>query len=297
MTWDIAVAGTLHIDDITTPHGHQSEVCGGSAVYFALAASHHAPLHVHGIVGSDAAADFSRILGSDNITQAGIVISPRPTFRWHAVHDYQRWVAVEIAAEQGCDPDWTARLTTDGAIAPVLFVGSMRPQLQLDILGQSSARLIGSDTMTTFISSERDTVMAVVEASDILFVNRDELQTLLPQFEGRWTEAAQSLLGNGRLRAVVVKAGPSGAACVTAAGVLARPAAPVAAVLDPTGAGDCLAGGFLGLCAAAERDDDAFFEDALDEGLRCAAAGIAAFGTDAIRGLASTRVPPASASG
>lgn len=86
------------------------------------------------------------------------------------------------------------------------------------------------------------------------------------------------MCGVGRLRAVVVKGGPQGASLVTADGVISRPPAPVASVVDPTGAGDALAGGFLGACAAAERDDGDFFVSALEAGLRCAASAIGEFG-------------------
>ena len=81
------------------------------------------------------------------------------------------------------------------------------------------------------------------------------------------------------MRAAVVKGGPEGAAVVTDDGVISRPAAAVERVMDPTGAGDALAGGFLAACAAAERDDIDFFATALDEGLRSAADAISQFGT------------------
>jgi sugar/nucleoside kinase (ribokinase family) len=80
-----------------------------------------------------------------------------------------------------------------------------------------------------------------------------------------------------------VTRGPDGAACVTQAGIVEEPAYAGAPVIDPTGAGDALAGGFLGFCARAGRDDDAVFTDALKEGVRCAADAIASFGVDALR--------------
>jgi sugar/nucleoside kinase (ribokinase family) len=96
----------------------------------------------------------------------------------------------------------------------------------------------------------------------------------------------RSLLGRGRLRALVVKAGPEGAVLVTTTTSLELPAAPVDTVVDPTGAGDAVAGGFLGLCAAACQDDDDVFPAALEEGLGRAAAAIGAFGTEGLRRLA-----------
>ena len=280
MTWEITVAGTVHLDDITTPHGRREEQCGGSAVYFSLAAAPSAPVHFYGIVGSDSADRFRAILGELPVELGGMTVSHTPTFRWHAVHDFEKWVALEIAAEPGCDPEWHPEFSPAAAAAPVLFLGSMSPAIQADLLRQSSARLIGSDSMTIFIGREHETVERVVESSDVLFLNRTELAALVPESGTDWRRGSQALLERGgRLRAVVVKAGPDGAALVTRDAVVERPAAAVAQVTDPTGAGDALAGGFLGACAAAERDDNEFFVQALEEGLRCAAAAIGEFGT------------------
>ena len=117
-----------------------------------------------------------------------------------------------------------------------------------------------------------------------------ELLSLVPG-TASWRAAAQSLLGRGRLRALVVKAGPMGAALVTASGTLERPAAPVDVVMDPTGAGDAVAGGFLGRCAVAQRDDEGFFPEALEEGLQAAAAAISSFGTAAVQSRSRASLP------
>ena len=280
MTWEITVAGTVHLDDITTPHGRREDQCGGSAVYFSLAAARSAPVHFYGIVGSDSAPRFHAILENLPVELAGMTVSDTPTFRWHAVHDFEKWVALEIAAEPGCDPEWRPTFTPEAAAAPVLFLGSMSPTIQADLLRQSRARLIGADSMTVFIGPEHEIVEHVVASSDVLFLNRTELAALVPGSADDWQTRALALLERGgRLRAVVVKAGPEGAALVTRDSVVERPAAPVARVTDPTGAGDALAGGFLGACAAAERDDNEFFVAALEAGLACAAAAIGEFGT------------------
>jgi sugar/nucleoside kinase (ribokinase family) len=171
----------------------------------------------------------------------------------------------------------------------VLFVGSMDPRQQRDVLAQGRWRLVGSDSMVRHIEGDREAVLDVVAASDILFLNRSELSVLVKAPEDEWAASARVLLGRGRLRAVVVKGGPLGAACVSAGGIVDREAHPVEPVVDPTGAGDSLAGGFLGACAASERDDDAFWPLALDAGLRCAADAIAAFGTSALRAGSAIR--------
>jgi len=288
MPWQATVAGTIHLDDITTPHGRRERQLGGSALYFALAASPLAPVHLNGICGQDAEAEVRAILEGLPVDLQGLAVSAAPSFRWHAVHDFQRWVAETVAEEPGCEPEWRPRLSPAAAAAEVLFLGSMAPALQAEVLRQSRARLVGVDSMTCYTGPERQAVLGVVAGCDVLFLNRVELRSLVPEATG-WREAAEGLLGRGRLRALVVKAGPMGAALVTRGSLIELAAAPVETVIDPTGAGDGVAGGFLGLCAATRRDDEEFFVAALEEGLRAAAATISTFGTTGLRRLATAR--------
>jgi sugar/nucleoside kinase (ribokinase family) len=288
MAWEIAVAGTVCLDDVTTPHGRRENMQGGSAVYSALAASRYAPVRLVGSVGSDGVDSVLRTLQGCDVDTEGLETSDAPTMRWWAHHDFEQWVTGDERTEQGSYQEWTPRLPEAARAAPVLFIGSMRPELQIEALRQSRAQLIGSDSMSVYIGRSNADVRAVAEDSDILFLNRSELAGMTGMEPRDWIESARSLCGRGRLRAVVVKAGPVGAAVVTASAVVKRAAHPVEAVLDPTGAGDSLAGGFLGACARAERDDDEFFPTALEEGLRCAADAIVAFGTEALRQRTST---------
>ena len=281
MTWEVAVAGTLHSDDLTTPAGRR-DTLGGSAVYFSLAVARYAPVHVNGIVGTDTAADFRRILAHPGIDLEGLVESRSSTFRWHAVHDFERWVTAHESSEPGCDPEWQPVLTESSRRAQVLFVGSMDPRVQRAVIDQSRATLIGVDSMTVFIDSRPAEVRTLVEQVDVLFLTASELAALSGTDD--WRSSATRLCGTGRLRAVVVKQGPLGAACVTADTIAEEPAAPVAQVVDPTGAGDALAGGFLGLIAHLERADATAFAAALSEGMRCAADAIVEFGTAGLQG-------------
>ncbi|MFN2568409.1 MAG: PfkB family carbohydrate kinase [Candidatus Dormibacteria bacterium] len=290
MTWDIAVAGTVTLDDVTTPHGRRTEQPGGSAVYSALAAAGFAPVFLIGTRGRDGDRCADAI-ARRGIRTDGLTVVDRPTFRWRAVHDYDRWITGSEASAEGAYVDWSPRLPEPAARAPVLFAGSMRPDLQSLVIDQSRARLIGIDSMSVFIAAGRHDVAAVVERADVLFLDRAELGALTATSPARWRHAAGSLCGRGRLRAVVVKGGPAGAACVTAESVTERPAGPVAAVIDPTGAGDALAGGFLGACAMSERDDEGQWPEALERGIECAAAAISGFGTEALLSLGAAAHP------
>jgi sugar/nucleoside kinase (ribokinase family) len=280
VTWPVAVAGTVHRDDITTPYGRATTL-GGSAVYFALAASRHAPVHLNGIVGRADAEALLKLLAGAQVDLDGLVTSDRPTFVWHAEHDFERWVTASESSEPGCDPEWEPRLSERSAAAPLLFLASMAPRLQRGIALRSRATVVAMDTMTVFTEAERSTVREVAELCDLAFLNSVELASLTGVDEPE--RAAQTLIRGGRTRAVVVKRGPLGASVVGRGSRVEGAAHPVRAVVDPTGAGDSLAGGFLGYCAAAERCDESVFGPALDAGLACAALAISSFGTEALR--------------
>ena len=283
MTWSLTVAGTVCLDDVTTPAGRRTEQQGGSAVFAALAAAPRVPVHLVAVVGEDGVASMDAALAGTDVDRTGLVIAPGRTRRWRAVHDFERWVTATEESDEGACDDWEPSVPATAAAAEVLFLGSMAPHQQLAVLAASRARLVASDTMTVHIADDAERVWRVVEASHVVFLNRSELAALTGIAEASWREAAAGLIGRGRVRAVVVKAGPLGAAVVTADGIVEREAHPVGAVVDPTGAGDSVAGAMLAHCALAERDDAAAVVAALDAGLARAAQAIGAFGTDGLR--------------
>jgi sugar/nucleoside kinase (ribokinase family) len=292
VAWHICAAGTVTLDDVSTPHERRAEQPGGSAIYFALAAAVHATVHLVGAVGADGEAKVRALLAGRDIDLEGLEVGAGPTFRWRATHDFELWQTACEESHPGVYATWSPSLPPAAGAADVVFLGSMAPRQQLAVLRQSTARLRAGDTMTGHIRSERTAVAELVHAVDVLFLNRGELSALTGAPEGDWAEAARGLLGRGRLRLVVVKAGPLGAAAVTRDAIVERSAHPVEVVLDPTGAGDALAGGFLGACAAAESDPVDYLEPALAAGLRQAAAAISDFGPtglqDAVAGAPQT---------
>ena len=73
------------------------------------------------------------------------MVSETPTYRWHAVHDFERWATSQESSEPGCDPEWEPVLTERSRRAQVFFVGSMDPTLQRTVIDQSGAELIGAE--------------------------------------------------------------------------------------------------------------------------------------------------------
>src|SRR5438046_2457826 len=78
----ITVVGSVAFDTIETPLGRAEEVLGGSATYFAVAASFFAPVSLVAVVGDDFPEAERDHLASHGIDLSGLEVRPGRTFRW-----------------------------------------------------------------------------------------------------------------------------------------------------------------------------------------------------------------------
>jgi len=274
------VAGTLSLDDLTTPSGRVTEEPGGSAAYAALAAAPLAPVRMVAAVGEDGSAVCAAV-DEPGIDARDVVVRPGPTYRWSARHDPDSGAVEGDRQRLGVYDGWAPRLSPASRSAPIWLVGSMAPACQRAVLAQGAgARLIVLDTMEDFIAADPAGVRRCLAGADVACLNRRELRRLGgADVDG----AARALLGVGRTRAVVVKCGPAGVRLVTVTGALALAAVPVERVRDPTGAGDALAGGFCAELARRRTVAPAAHPAALAVGLAAAARAISAFGLAGLR--------------
>jgi len=276
--WAITAGGTLGFDDLTTPAGTVHAVPGGSALYFTLAACRHCPVRPVAAIGADG-EELASLLARPGVALEGVERIAGPTYRWRAVHGADAAVPLEEHQALGVYEGWRPRTRGAALRSRILFLGSMPPQAQLDLLGLlAGSEVVALDTMRDFIATQRGLLLELAAAADLLFVNRAELAALAGA-QGTAAEAARSLVGRGRLRAIVLKEGKAGATLITATRERSFPAAKVERVMDPTGAGDALAGGLLGRMAQLKRTDEAAVEEAMLAGLDCAAKAISGFGT------------------
>jgi sugar/nucleoside kinase (ribokinase family) len=130
----------------------------------------------------------------------------------------------------------------------VLFLANIQPDLQRRVRAEcANARFVALDSMNYWIESAPDALKAVISEVDCLLLNDGELRQLTG--EPNLVRAAGRIREWGP-RVIVAKQGEYGAAMITEEGFFALPAYPLETVIDPTGAGDSFAGGFVGYVAA-----------------------------------------------
>jgi sugar/nucleoside kinase (ribokinase family) len=248
----IVVVGSVAFDTIETPSGSIERAIGGSATYFSIAASYFAPVRLVAVVGEDFGEEHRAALRGKSVDLEGLEVVPGgKTFFWHGRYGRDPNERESLATELNVFESFRPVLPVPYRESKYLFLGNIDPEIQLEVLDQmEGAPLVGCDTMNFWIEGKPEALRRLLERVDILFINDEEARMLSGELN--IPKAAGRVLGMGP-SAVVVKKGEHGAFLFTPEFTFFAPAYPLAEVMDPTGAGDSFAGGFMGYLAGASR--------------------------------------------
>jgi sugar/nucleoside kinase (ribokinase family) len=270
---ELLVVGSVALDTRDGPFGKVKGELGGSAVYFALAASLLVSVKVVAPVGRDAIEKVSRAFVGRPIDSTLLAVLDAPTYRWTAHQEHGR--TVDMGSADTIYDHWDPAVPPD--FSGWAFVGSMRPDKQAQAMKLLHfARVLSADAMLSYVQRQTPEAKDVLKRSAWFFCNEQEFVALggsdPEQFRRQWW-----------LDGLVIKKGPQGVDAHTADGRLHVPALPGHPAFDTTGAGDAVAGGMLArwLSTGAQRSG---LQDALVCGVACASLTIESIG---IRGIAS----------
>lgn len=241
------IVGTVATDDIVTPFASVEGVLGGSAVYAATAGSLYVPVQIVGVIGADFPEAYMAFLKERQFDLAGLEVQTGKTFHWAGKYHFDMNTRDTLATELNVLATFNPTLPQSYRRTPYVFLANVDPVIQLAALDQmDSPALTILDTMNYWIETQRDDLTAVIRRSDLVMINDEELRQYTD--EHSLLRAARAVLALGP-RALIVKKGEHGAALVTVDGYYYAPGYPLDDVVDPTGAGDSFAGGFLGYIA------------------------------------------------
>ncbi len=243
----VLVVGSVAFDSVKTPEREANDAIGGSATYFSAAASFYAPVDVIAVVGNDFPLESLDFLRERQVDISGLEIREGKTFRW----------AGEYAADMNDRRTIDTQLNVFSGFKPVLadrhrahdhvFLANLDPDVQRDVLSQADRPgIVACDTMDFWISGNRASLLSTLSRVDVLIINDQEALQLVD--DNNLVRASERILELGP-RAVVVKRGAHGATLCTRDAWYGIPSYPVTTVVDPTGAGDTFAGGFMGYLA------------------------------------------------
>jgi sugar/nucleoside kinase (ribokinase family) len=240
----LLVVGSVAIDTVEAPGGRAEDVVGGAALYFSLAASFFAPVRMVGVVGRDFPAHVLDDLRARGVDLAGVEAREGRTFRWSGRYHEDVNIRDTLHLDLGVFGDFRPVLPEAYRSSRFVFLANIDPVLQAAVLEQLHAPgVVGCDTMNHWIVESRPALERLLGRVDMLVINDEEARLLTA--ERNVVRAAARILDMGP-RTVLIKRGEYGIIQFAADSVFAVPAFPLEAVTDPTGAGDCFAGGFMG---------------------------------------------------
>jgi sugar/nucleoside kinase (ribokinase family) len=241
----IVVVGSVALDSVETPFGSVENALGGSATYFSVAASFFtSEIKLVGIVGDDFPQEHLDFLHTRGIDLTGLERAGGKTFYWSGRYADNLNVAETLSTELNVFEKFAPRLPESYTDAKYVFLANINPELQMDVLRQMRhAELVVCDTMNLWISERKAELLETIKHVDIFVLNDAEARQLTG--EPNLNKAARRCLDYGPSR-VIVKKGEHGSATFTKTSYFSSPAYPLENIIDPTGAGDSFAGGFLG---------------------------------------------------
>lgn len=255
----LIAVGTVAFDAIETPFGKTDKVVGGAATYITLAASYFVKKsHLVSVVGDDFPNDFLADMEQRGIAQKGLEIKQgEKSFFWSGKYHYDLNSRDTLVTELNVLADFQPVVPEEAKDADYVMLGNLDPSVQMSVIDQLPKRpkLVVLDTMNFWMDIALDKLKEVIAKVDVLTINDEEARQLTG--EHSLVKAAQMILKMGPSH-LIIKKGEHGALLFDESQVFFAPALPLEDVVDPTGAGDTFAGGFIGYLA---HTDDISFQN------------------------------------
>ncbi len=240
----VLIVGSIALDEIRTPVEHHAGLLGGSASYASIASSFFAPTRLVGIVGSDFPEEHISFFRSRGIDLDGLETAAGKTFAWSGEYGWDLNTRETKSVELNVFEHFQPKLPETHRSTPFVLLANIHPALQHHVLDQlTNPRFVIADTMDLWISTALDDLKRLLARVDMLILNDGEARQLTGQ---------TSLVRAGRLiremgpAFVAIKKGEHGCVLFGKDEFFSCGAYPLEDIHDPTGAGDCFAGGLVG---------------------------------------------------
>jgi sugar/nucleoside kinase (ribokinase family) len=284
----ILVVGSVAYDTVETPFGRAEKVLGGSASFFAVAASFFAPVNLVAVVGDDFGEKPLSAFKGRPIDLEGLERTAGKTFHWQGKYSYDLNARETVCTDLNVFEFFKPRIPDRYRRSEHVFLGNIDPVLQRQVLDQvDRPKVVACDTMNFWITGKPDELRKTLAVVDVLLINDAEAR----QLSGEWNvvKAARAIRAMGP-RTLVIKKGEHGVLMFSDEGSFAAPAYPLEDVFDPTGAGDTFAGGFLGYLAGCPAMDEASLRRAVIMGSTLASFCVEAFSLDRLLTLSRPEI-------
>lgn len=287
----VVVVGTVAFDKISTPFGKSDKIVGGAATYIGLSASQFSKnINLVSVIGDDFPPAFLEGMKQRNINLEGLQIKKgEKSFFWEGKYHYDMNSRDTLDTQLNVLADFKPVLPESYKDCDFLMLGNLAPAVQLEVIEQVEKRpkLIVLDTMNFWMDSAMEDLKKVIARVDVIAINDEEARQLSGEYS--LVKAARKILAMGP-SFIVIKKGENGALLIDNKNMFFAPAMPLEDVMDPTGAGDTFAGGFIGYLANSR---DISFENmkrAVIVGSAMASFSVEKFGTERLLDLTEAEI-------
>ncbi|MEM6958912.1 MAG: PfkB family carbohydrate kinase [Myxococcota bacterium] len=273
----LLVVGSVAFDTLHNAQGTHEKVIGGSATYASISSSFFANTQLVGVVGNDFPESAIETMRTRKIDLEGLEVADGLTFHWEGRYTDDLTSRETLRTDLNVFADFAPKIPERFRSTPYVMLGNIAPSLQISVLDQiESPKLVIADTMNFWIDGALDDLKALLKRVDVLVINEEEARQLSGRHHLVHVLNALTELGP---RCLVVKQGEYGAILFTEDTIFSAPAYPLAAI-DPTGAGDTFAGGFLGYIAREGEITQASLRQAVVHGSAMASFCVEGIGPD-----------------
>ena len=284
----ILVVGSVAFDNVTTPFGEVREALGGSATHFSVAASFWTPVRLVAVVGEDFTEAHRQPLIDRKVDLGGLITAKGRTFRWSGSYGDDLNCARTLETQLNVFAEFKPIVPPAWRETPLLFLANIDPELQWDVLEQMrGAKLVAADTMNYWIEGKPGALKRLLGRIDVLLINDGEIRQLTGE---RNLVRAVGIVRDMGPHVVVVKRGEHGVLVFEDESAFALPAFPLDTVMDPTGAGDAFAGGFLGYLASQGLDGERDYRRAAVAGSVMASYQVEDFSLERLKRLTTSEI-------
>jgi len=272
----IIVLGTVALDTVKTPFGTRRHMLGGSAVHFAMSARLFTPVNLVAIVGRDFPQKYIDFLRKKGIVLTSLVKVDGKTFKWEGEYRGDLNSALTLNTELGVLSAFRPYISEEQRDIKYIFLANVDPEIQMHLLKRMrSPAFVGLDSMNYWIKNKRPALLKLFKRVNIYVANDQEARAL--SGEHNLIKAARRLHSLGP-EMILIKKGEHGVLFYSSRLIFSLPAFPTDKVIDPTGAGDTFAGGFMGYLARAKKINELNIKKAIVYGTIAASFNVEGFG-------------------
>ncbi|MBE9465993.1 PfkB family carbohydrate kinase [Dyadobacter subterraneus] len=287
----LLTVGSVAFDALETPFGKTDKIIGGAATYITLSASYFTKQNnLVAVVGGDFPQEMVDLLIEHGVNTEGLKTIPDgKTFFWSGKYHEDMNTRDTLETQLNVMADFDPVIPESYQTTEYLMLGNTVPATQKAVIQRMAKRpkLIMLDTMNLWMNIALDDLKDVLTLVDVLTINDEEARQLSGDYSLR--KAAQTIMAMGP-KTLIIKKGEHGALLFQGEKIFFAPALPLEVVFDPTGAGDCFAGGFIGYLA---KTDDISFENmkrAIIYGSAMASFCVEKFGTERVVNLTQEEI-------